>query len=69
MPNPGRDFITEANNLNDVDALRLLWTEAQAAGADKKTLDEVKTRAERLSGAEGKLSGDSSGVPRSGKKK
>lgn len=69
VPNPGRDFITEANNLNDVDALRLLWTEAQAAGADKKTLDEVKTRAERLSGAEGKLSGDSSGVPRSGKKK
>ena len=69
VPNSVRDFITEAKGLDDVDALRLLWTEAQAAGVDKKILDEVKDRAERLSGAESERAGDPSGLPGSGKKK
>lgn len=69
VPAGKRNFITEASKLNDVSALRLLWAEAQAAGADQKTLDQVKSRAEQLSSNEGKRSGDSSGVSGSGAKK
>jgi len=56
VPNPGRDFITEANSLTDADALRLLWTEAKAAGVTQQILDEVKKRAEGLQGSKGKRS-------------
>lgn len=53
VPNPTRDFITESKSLKDADALRLLWTEAKAAGAPQQVLDEVKIRAERLQSLEG----------------
>jgi|TARA_B110000977_G_C11076093_1_gene491221 hypothetical protein len=69
VPAGNRDYIAEAEALDDVSALRLLWAEAQAAGADQKTLEQVKNRAERLSGNEGKRTGASTGVSGSGQKK
>jgi len=69
VPNPTRDFITEAKALTDADALRLLWTEAKAAGVGQQILDEVKGYAERLHGAEGKRAGDNGRVSGSGGKK
>ncbi len=65
----GRDFITEAKQSTSADELRLLWTEAKAAGASKNVLDEVKKYAEGLVSAEGERAGGSSGVSGSGKKK
>jgi hypothetical protein len=68
VPNPDRNFITEAKALSDADALRLLWTEAKASGAPQQVLDEVKGYAERLQGAEGKRSGGNAGVSGGGRK-
>ena len=69
VPNPTRDFITEAKQADSADALRLLWTEAKAAGASKNILDEVKKYAEELVDSAGERPGGSSGVSGSGKKK
>jgi hypothetical protein len=69
VPNPSRDFITEAKLLTDADALRLLWTEAKAAGMAQNVLDEVKGYAERLQGAESERSGGNGSVPGGGQKK
>jgi hypothetical protein len=52
-----RDWLAEADNLSDVDALRLLWAEASAAGATSAVLGKVKARAEQLS-APGESAGD-----------
>ena len=65
----GRDFITEAKQSTSPDELRLLWTEAKAAGASKNILDEVKKYAEELVNSAGERPGGSSGVSGSGKKK
>jgi len=69
VPNPTRDFITEAKQADSADALRLLWTEAKAAGASKQILDEVQGYAERLEGPAGKRAGGTSGVSGSSAKK
>lgn len=69
VPNPTRDFITEAKQSTSADELRLLWTEAKAAGASQNILDEVKEYAERLVNSEGERSGGSASVPGGGKKK
>jgi len=69
VPNPTRDFITEAEQADSADALRLLWTEAKASGASKNVLDEVKKYAEELVDSAGERPGGSSGVSGSGKKK
>jgi hypothetical protein len=37
-----RDWITEAAELSDVDALRALWLDAQAAGAEQGILDSIR---------------------------
>lgn len=37
-----RDWLAEASKLTDVDALRLLWAEANASKAPQKTLDQIK---------------------------
>jgi len=47
-----RDWIAEASKLNDVDALRLLWSEAKAAKAPQKTLDRIKELANGHSDSE-----------------
>lgn len=53
-----RDWLAEANNLQDVDALRLLWAEASKSGASPEVLGQVKNLAEQLG---------ASGQPRRGK--
>ena len=52
-----RDWIADASKLEDVDALRLLWAEAKAAGAPKLTLDKVAARAKQLADSSGKPDG------------
>jgi hypothetical protein len=62
-----RDWVTEAEKLSDVDALRLLWAEASQAGASPTVLEKVRERAEAVS-SDGVLDGTSGGVPVRGKK-
>lgn len=57
-----RDWVAESEALTDVDALRLLWSEAKRAGADEAVLDEVKQRAKRMESASGVGQGSGSGV-------
>jgi len=44
-PAPARDWLSEAGKLSDVAALRSLWSEAQAGGADTGILDSIKALA------------------------
>jgi len=44
-PAPARDWLSEAGKLSDVGALRSLWSEAQAGGADTGILDSIKALA------------------------
>jgi hypothetical protein len=44
-----RDWLTEAMKLTDVDLLRMLWAEAQQAGANPDVLAKVKAYAESIS--------------------
>jgi len=68
VSDPTRDFISDAETAKSQDELRLIWTEAKAAGASQKVLDEVKKYAEGFESSAGKRAGGSSGVPRGGKK-
>lgn len=52
-----RDFVLEASRLEDVDALRLLYAEAKAAGATKLILDKVAARAKSLGNSGSKSDG------------
>jgi hypothetical protein len=55
-----RDWLTEAQALTDVDLLRMLWAEAQQAGATLDILEKVKAYATALdsgSVSEGAVSG------------
>ena len=66
---PRRDWSAEADTLTDKDALRMLWQEAKAAGADQKTLEKVKARAGSIKDTEGESAGAAGSVRRSGSKK
>lgn len=55
------DWVAESEALTDVDALRLLWTEAKRAGADQDVLEKVKTRAKRMESPTGVSQGGGSG--------
>ena len=44
-PAPARDWLAEAGKLSDVAALRALWKEAQAGGAEAGILDSIKALA------------------------
>jgi len=44
-PAPARDWLAEAGNLAEVDALRSLWKEAQTAGAEPGILDSIRALA------------------------
>ena len=63
-----RDWLAEAESLQDVDKLRLLWGEASKAGAPVDVLEKVKAHAERLS-ADSVSAGTDTGVPRGSKGK
>ena len=63
-----RDWVIEASTITDIDALRLLWSEAQLAGASPTELAKVKEYAEALDSGS-KRAGVDAGVSRkSGKK-
>jgi hypothetical protein len=68
VPGPSRDFITEAKQAKSADELRLLWTEAKAAGANANVLDEVKKYAEGLNDSASERVGGSASVSGSSKK-
>jgi len=55
-----RDWLAEALAMTDVDLLRMLWAEAQQAGAAPDVLEKVKAHAGSLDG--GKPSGTDAGV-------
>lgn len=63
-----RDWLAEAEAMQDVDKLRLLWGEASKAGAPVDVLEKVKAHAEKLS-ADSVGEGADTGVPRSSKGK
>jgi len=44
-PSPVRGWLTEAGKLSDVGALRALWSEAKAGGADPSTLAKIQALA------------------------
>lgn len=44
-PAPAREWLAEAGKLSDVAALRALWKEAQAGGADPSTLAKIQALA------------------------
>ena len=44
-PAPARDWLAEAGKLSDVAALRALWSEAKAGGADTSTLAKIQALA------------------------
>lgn len=56
-PRPPRNFLEEANKLTDIDAVRLLWAEAKAAGVSATDLEWIKAHGERLSNHAGEFSG------------
>jgi hypothetical protein len=62
-----RDWLAEAEKLTDVDALRLLWAEANQGGATPDVLQKVRERAETI-GADGVVDGTPGGVPARAKK-
>jgi len=64
-----RDWSAEADTLTDKDALRMLWQEAKAAGADQKTLEKVKARAGVIEDTAGQPPGAAGSVRRSGAQK
>ena len=61
-----RDWLAEARELKDVDALRLIWAEASKSGASPDVLGQVKNLAEQL-GANGEPGGNPGSLP-AGKK-
>jgi hypothetical protein len=46
--NEKRDWLSEAESVADVDALRLLWGQAKQAGATKAILSKLEARANEL---------------------
>ena len=48
-----RDWMAEADSIEDVKQLRVLWAHAKQAGADKKILKQLEDRARGLADSEG----------------
>jgi hypothetical protein len=59
------DWLAQAEALTDVDALRLLWSEAKASKAPQQILEKVKARAEQLDSDSRVGEGTGAGVPAS----
>jgi hypothetical protein len=51
--NENRDWLAEAENVSDVDGLRLLWGQAKNAGATKAILTKLEARANELGSSAG----------------
>lgn len=54
------DWLSKADKLTDVEALRQLWAQAKAGNAEAEILDRIKDRANQLSSA-GSVSGGTEG--------
>lgn len=54
------DWLSKADKLTDVEALRQLWAQAKAGNAEAEILDRIKDRANQLSSA-GSVSGGTQG--------
>lgn len=54
--NTPRDWLTEADKLEDVDQLRVLWATARQAGVDKDILTKLESRARELDDSKGERS-------------
>ena len=63
-----RDWVTEASTITDIDVLRLLWSEAQLAGASPSDLVKVKEYAEALDSGGERAGVDASLSGKPGKK-
>lgn len=56
-----RDWIAEADNLKDIDALRLLWADARAAGVPKEVLDRLAAIGQKIQNPRGEHQGSNRG--------
>lgn len=56
------DWLSKADKLTDVEALRQLWAQAKANNADAEILDRIKTRANQLASASSVSGGTQGGV-------
>lgn len=65
-PKPSRDWLAEANKLDDIDQLRALWLEAKTQRAPEKILTQIKERADVRSA--NSVSGGAAGSVSSGSK-
>ena len=54
--NTPRDWLAEADKLEDVDQLRVLWATARQAGVDKDILTKLESRARELDNSKGERS-------------
>jgi len=63
-----RDWVGEASTITDIDALRLLWNEAQLGGASPADLAKVKKYAEALDTGSERAGTDASVQGKPGKK-
>lgn len=58
------DWLSKADKLTDVEALRQLWAQAKAGNADTEILDRIKDRANRLASSSSVSGGTEGGVPK-----
>lgn len=56
------DWLSKADKLTDVEALRQLWAQAKAGNADAEILDRIKARANQLASASSVSGGTQGGV-------
>jgi hypothetical protein len=63
-----RDWVSEASTITDIDVVRLLWSEAQLAGASPSDLVKVKEYAEALDSGGERAGVDASVSGKPGKK-
>lgn len=64
-----RDWLTEASKLTDIESLRLLWAEANAAKVSDDILAKIKELASDKSNTDGQSSGSQRSVPSGNAKK
>lgn len=58
------DWLSKADKLTDVEALRQLWAQAKAGNADTEILDRIKDRANKLASSSSVSGGTEGSVPK-----
>lgn len=64
-----RDWLAEAAKITDIEGLRLLWAEANAARVSEDILSQIKELANDKSSSSGELGGSEGSIPASNAKK